>query len=130
MNPKHFPAPHRQLSDALGRFHSDGVLGYHVVWPRDMIQTVTALLAIGAHTDAVRILRYLGATQDADGHWPQNMFLSGKPYWDGIQLDETAFVIFLVDLARREKAIDQDDLTPCGRWCETPRPAISSGTAP
>ena len=30
------------------------------------------------------------STQEADGHWPQNMWLDGKPYWSGIQIDETA----------------------------------------
>jgi hypothetical protein len=45
------------------------------------------------------------STQEADGHWPQNMWLDGSPYWSGIQMDETAFPILLVDLALREKAL-------------------------
>ncbi len=36
------------------------------------------------------------------------MEVSGKPFWNGIQLDETAFVILLVELARREKALAED----------------------
>ena len=39
------------------------------------------------------------------------MWLDGSPYWGGIQMDETAFPILLVDLARREKALEADDLT-------------------
>ena len=52
------------------------------------------------------MLFYFCVTQDPDGHWPQNMEVSGRPWWDGIQLDETAFVILLVGLARREKALE------------------------
>ena len=37
------------------------------------------------------MLRYLQVTQEADGHWPQNMWLDGTPYWSGVQMDETAF---------------------------------------
>ena len=33
--------------------------GYHLVWPRDLVETAGALLAAGAVTDAVRVLRYL-----------------------------------------------------------------------
>jgi glucoamylase len=60
------------------------------------------LLAAGAHDDALRVLHYLEATQEADGHWAQNMWLDGRPYWNGLQMDETAFPILLVDLLRRE----------------------------
>ncbi len=37
-------------------------------------------------------------TQEADGRWPQNMWLDGRPYWNGLQMDEAAFPILLVDL--------------------------------
>ncbi len=56
----------------------------------------------------MRALRYLMSTQEADGHWPQNMWLDGTPYWNGIQMDETAFP----DPARRparEGALDAAD---------------------
>ncbi len=98
------------LAVPWGPSRGDGDLGYHLVWPRDMIETVGGLLAIRGHEDARRVLRYFRAIQEADGHWPQNMFLDGRPNWDGIQLDETAFVVFLVDLARREKALGEEDL--------------------
>jgi glucoamylase len=84
--------------------------GYHLVWPRDMVETAGGLLAAGAHEDARRALRYLQATQQEDGHWPQNMWLDGSPYWNGIQMDETALPILLVDLARREKALSPADV--------------------
>lgn len=88
----------------------DDLGGYHLVWPRDLVETAGALLAAGARIEARRVLRYLQATQEADGRWSQNMWLDGTPYWGGVQMDETAFPILLVDLAWREKALDDDDL--------------------
>src|SRR5215470_14376591 len=76
--------------------------GYHLIWPRDLVENAGGLLAAGADDDALRVLNYLEATQEADGHWAQNMWLDGRPYWGGIQMDETAFPILLVDLVRRE----------------------------
>jgi glucoamylase len=82
--------------------------GYHLVWPRDLVETAAGLLAGGAHREACRVIHYLRVTQEADGHWPQNMWLDGTPYWNGVQMDETALPILLVDLARREGAEDGD----------------------
>src|ERR1700720_2551866 len=76
--------------------------GYHLVWPRDLVENAGGLLAAGADDEALRVLHYLEATQEADGHWAQNMWLDGRPYWNGLQMDETAFPILLVDLIRRE----------------------------
>jgi glucoamylase len=76
--------------------------GYHLIWPRDLVETAGAMLAAGAVQDAVRVLRYLETTQEADGNWAQNLWLDGRPYWSGIQMDETAFPILLLDLLRRE----------------------------
>jgi glucoamylase len=76
--------------------------GYHLIWPRDLVENAGGLLAAGAHDDALRVLHYLEATQEADGHWAQNMWLDGRPYWNGSQMDETALPILLVDLLRRE----------------------------
>ena len=88
----------------------DDLGGYHLAWPRDLVESAGGLLAAGAREDVPRVLRYLRVTQEADGHWPQNMWLDGIPYWNGIQMDETAFPILLVDLARREMALDTGDL--------------------
>jgi glucoamylase len=76
--------------------------GYHLVWPRDLVEAAGGLLAAGARTDALRVLEYLRVTQDADGSWPQNMWVDGEPYWHGIQLDETALPILLVELLQRD----------------------------
>ncbi len=84
--------------------------GYHLVWPRDLVETAGGFLAIGAHNDVRRVLNYLQDTQETDGHWSQNMWMDGTPYWNGIQMDETAFPILLVDLAFRKNALDADGL--------------------
>jgi len=80
------------------------------VWPRDLVETAGGFLAAGVHPEARRILDYLQSTQEADGHWPQNMWRDGKPYWSGIQMDETAFPILLLDLIWREKALQAHEL--------------------
>jgi glucoamylase len=87
--------------------------GYHLVWPRDLVETAGGFLASGAVGDAIRVLHYLEATQEVDGHWPQNMWLDGRPYWGGSQMDEAAFPILLVDLLRREAPGSLHDLR---RW--------------
>jgi len=99
------------LSIPWGFSKGDGDLGgYHLVWPRDLVESAGALLAAGAGDDATRVLHYLAVTQEADGHWPQNMWLDGTPYWNGIQMDETGFPILLVDLANRQGALGENDL--------------------
>jgi glucoamylase len=75
-----------------------------------MVETAGGLLAAGAHEEVHRALSYLEKTQLPDGHWPQNMWLDGSPYWNGIQMDETALPILLVNLAHREKVLAEDDL--------------------
>lgn len=100
------------LSIPWGFSKDDGDLGgYHLVWPRDLVESGGGLLAAGAHDEAGRVLRYLAATQEADGHWPQNMWLDGTAFWNGIQMDETGFPILLVDLAQRCGALAEPDLT-------------------
>ncbi len=84
--------------------------GYHLAWPRDLVESASGLLAVGANDEVRRVLCYLQATQEADGHWDQNMWLDGSPYWNGIQMDETALPVLLVDLARREKVLTPEEL--------------------
>ncbi len=76
--------------------------GYHLVWPRDLVESAFGFLAAGAEPDALRVLRYLESTQEAEGHWCQNLWLDGRPYWSGLQMDEAAFPILLIDVLRRE----------------------------
>jgi glucoamylase len=103
------------LSIPWGDSKSDNDLGgYHLVWPRDLVEAAGGLLAAGAFDDAARVLAYLRVTQSADGSWPQNMWVDGEPYWHGIQLDETAFPILLLDLI--ERTTDLDEAVTAGFW--------------
>ncbi|MGE5232433.1 MAG: glycoside hydrolase family 15 protein, partial [Deltaproteobacteria bacterium] len=115
---KHIPgAILASLAVPWGFSVGDGDLGgYHLVWPRDMVEAAGGLLAAGAITEARKALAYLAATQEADGHWPQNMWTDGRMYWTGVQMDETALPILLVDLARREGALERGDLAAKGFW--------------
>ncbi len=88
----------------------DDLGGYHLVWPRDLCETAGALLACGAETAVRRILRYLRATHEADGSWPQNCWLDGSAYWGGVQLDECAFPMLLLGLAWLEGALRRPEL--------------------
>lgn len=87
----------------------DDLGGYHLVWPRDLVETAGGLLAAGSIASAKAVLDYLVAIQEADGHWSQNSWLDGRPYWSGIQIDETGFPILLYDMLLRAGAIEPDD---------------------
>jgi glucoamylase len=88
--------------------------GYHLAWPRDLVETAGGLLAAGAKKEVRQVIDYLQGIQEADGHWPQNCWLDGTPYWSGVQLDECAFPILLVDLALRERVLSRAELP--GLW--------------
>jgi glucoamylase len=102
------PGAVASLSVPWGEHRGDEDLlqgAYHLVWPRDVVNHATGLLAAGDHEEAKDILAYLRNTQEDDGHWPQNMWLAGSAFWDGVQLDQTAQPILLADLMRRERAL-------------------------
>ena len=94
----------------------DDLGGYHLVWPRDLVEAAGGLLAGGGKGDIERILRYLQVTQEADGHWPQNMWMDGTHYWNSLQLDETSLPILLVDLARRYDVFSSEHLELRDFW--------------
>ena len=84
------------LSIPWGSSKGDEELGgYHLVWTRDLVQAATALLAAGDVATPLRVLVYLAVSQRADGGVFQNFWIDGRPYWDGVQLDEVAFPIVL-----------------------------------
>jgi glucoamylase len=85
--------------------------GYHLVWPRDLVESAGALLLLGADDKAREILRYLIATQLDDGHWYQNQWLGGKPFWQGTQLDEAAFPVLLAAELAARGALDQIEIS-------------------
>ena len=87
---KQFPgAIIASLSIPWGAEKGDADLGgYHLVWPRDLVETAGGLLAAGARANALRVLEYLRVTQDAEApgaeHGVYGAFLARHP------LDETA----------------------------------------
>ncbi|MCB0991707.1 MAG: hypothetical protein KDB16_12055 [Acidimicrobiales bacterium] len=87
------------LSIPWGNSRSD-LGGYHLVWARDSVESALARLAVGDSQAADRTLRWLCATQHADGHWGQNSFPDGRPFWTGVQLDEAALPIILAAALR------------------------------
>ena len=85
------------MSIPWGEVHGDkeGLGGYHLVWTRDLVNSATGLLAAGDLETPLRALIYLAASQLQDGGFYQNFWITGEPYWHGIQLDEVAFPILL-----------------------------------
>lgn len=84
------------LSIPWGDAKSDADLGgYHLVWSRDLVNSATGLLAAGNNDIPLHALIYLAASQLPDGGFHQNFWVTGEPYWTGIQLDEVAFPILL-----------------------------------
>ena len=90
---------------------SDSRGGYHLVWSRDLVESAGALLALGAATEARHVLTYLISTQQADGHWLQNQWLGGKPFWQGVQLDETGFPVLLASALREAQMLENVAVT-------------------
>ena len=78
---------------------------YHLVWSRDAYQFGTALWAQGDQAAARRVVDWLfGTQQKADGSFPQNSDVTGKPVWSELQLDEVALPIVLAHLVGRDDA--------------------------
>ncbi len=86
--------------------------GYHLVWPRDLVNSAGALVAVGHTVLARRTLRYLMSTQEEDGRWAQNLWLDGTTYWTGLQMDEVAFPILFAELLRGHHALEDLDPYP------------------
>jgi glucoamylase len=109
--------------------------GYHLVWSRDLYQVATALYALGDKAGADRALDYLFRVQQkADGSFPQNSWLDGRPFWGSLQMDEVAFpVILAYTLGRTDNEtwtkhvrpaadfiVKHGPRTPQERWEEKP----------
>jgi glucoamylase len=101
------------LSIPWGAVNSDPDQGgYHLVWTRDMVQIASALIAAGNVETPLRALIYLATCQRPDGGFPQNFWLNGEPFWDGVQLDEVAFPVLLAYRLHREGALRSFDPMP------------------
>lgn len=108
--------------------------GYHLVWPRDLYHHALGLLAAGDTQTPGEIAQYLSSRQREDGSFVQNFWVDGRPYWQGLQLDEVGYPVLLADRLRREGLRDFDPypmarraadflaghgpLTPQDRWEE------------
>ena len=84
--------------------------GYHLVWTRDLVEAISGLMAAGAEHDVLEALAFLYVTQEADGHWTQNMWLDGTPYWTGVQLDQVGAPILLIGFALRDGMLNLSEL--------------------
>ncbi len=101
------------LSIPWGEARGDEELGgYHLVWTRDMVNSVTGLLATGDTETPLRALIYLASSQLPDGGFHQNFWISGDPHWTGVQLDEVAFPILLAWRLHRIGALQNFDPYP------------------
>ncbi|MCY0902165.1 MAG: glycoside hydrolase family 15 protein [Firmicutes bacterium] len=93
--------------------HADErVGGYHLVWPRDLVETAVARVAADDLEGAKDTLLYLADIQTPNGGWHQNTWLDGSPYWDSVQLDETAYPILLAWHLHVADALDVFDPWP------------------
>ncbi|HEY9610269.1 glycoside hydrolase family 15 protein [Allocoleopsis sp.] len=92
--------------------------GYHLVWPRDLYQIASALIVAGDTATASKSLDWLLTTlQQPDGHFVQNAFLDGTPYWNSVQMDETALPIVLAwKLGRTDAATYTKHIKPAADY--------------
>jgi glucoamylase len=88
--------------------------GYHLVWARDLYEVATGLLAAGDRAGAERALDYLfNVQQKADGSFPQNSWLDGRPYWTKLQMDEVAYPMILAwQLGKMDSEVWQKHVRP------------------
>jgi glucoamylase len=94
------------MSIPWGESKSDADLGgYHLVWPRDMVKSASALLATGQTSTPLRSLIWLACLQDDDGAVPQNSWINGEAYWHGKQLDEVAAPVLLAQRLQQANAL-------------------------
>ncbi|HEY4313492.1 MAG TPA: glycoside hydrolase family 15 protein [Pirellulales bacterium] len=101
------------LSTPWGEVMGDDALGgYHLVWTRDMCNSATGLLAAGHTKPPLRALIYLACSQCPDGGFFQNFWISGEPYWRGVQLDEVSFPIMLAWRLQAADGLDGFDPWP------------------
>ena len=81
------------------------VSGYHAVWSRDLYHVATAFDALGHRDTANRLLDYLFRVQQkADGSFPQNSRVDGRPIGNGLQMDQVALPLVLAyQLGRNDR---------------------------
>ncbi|MEJ1268228.1 glycoside hydrolase family 15 protein [Pantoea ananatis] len=97
----------REPDDTLGFSKGDDDLGgYHLVWPRDLVETagVSWPQAMPTRHSPFWNISVVFRSPPGGGHrtcgWME------KPYWPGIQMDECAFPLLLMDMLRRLGYLD------------------------
>jgi len=96
------------LSIPWGDEKSDDELGgYHLVWTRDLVKSVSALRAANDLSTPLRALIYLAVSQREDGGFAQTSWLDGRPYARNVQLDEVAFPVLLARRLWSEHALGE-----------------------
>ena len=101
------------MSIPWGETKGDADLGgYHLVWPRDMVKSASALLATGQTGTPLRSLIWLATMQRSDGCMPQNSWINGDAYWQGKQLDEAAAPVLLAWKLRQSNVLGLFDPWP------------------
>jgi glucoamylase len=88
--------------------------GYHLIWARDLYEVATGLLAAGDRAAAERALHYLLTVQQkADGSFPQNSWLDGRPYWTALQMDEVSYPMILAwQLGKTDRDLWEHHIRP------------------
>lgn len=81
--------------------------GYHLVWTRDTVESVLGLLAAGNTAAPLRALIYLAARQEEDGGFPQNFWVNGDAFRNGMQLDEIALPVLLAWRLRKLRLLGE-----------------------
>ena len=77
--------------------------GYHLIWPRDFAQIAGGLLAFGAHDECCVSSATCGRS-GGGRKLAAELLARRHAYWNGVQMDECAFPILLLDMAWREGA--------------------------
>lgn len=91
---------------------------YHLVWPRDLYQAATTLLAAGDRDGAERAVRFLFERQQlADGSFPQNSQVDGTREWTNIQMDEVSLPLVIAwQLGMDDAATWTDHVKPAADY--------------
>ena len=101
--------------------------GYHLVWPRDLVETAGGFLAAGAHADALRVLRYLSPPRKPTATGRRTCGWTGARTGAASRWTRPLSRSCCVDLLRREAPECWETCSAGGRWCGAP-PAFSSAT--
>ena len=103
--------------------------GYHLVWTRDLVEQLSALLATGDRHAAARV-GLAGSDSAAECSFPQNSWIDCTAYWSGLQLDQVAFPILLAWHLQNDARPVRPACNDCARRCppDSTRPGDSAGT--